>query len=175
VAKVQHNLIGETIMWNAYPDDHFSRVTLKYGDQYTITTPRPMSDEMRDILAKVKIDIPKKETPVNEQASIDAEVKERIAKPKREAEVARRVEAVGKLEVLGTAAVGTAITFTRKLGSINYSYAALKYADDAWAVTGNGSGLGIGPVTWEALLTWMTTGPALVSDVKVATAFDTIL
>jgi hypothetical protein len=108
------------------------------------------------------------------QDQIDDAVRERIEKPRREAEIAKRVALVTALEPLATAEVGTVIAFVKKFDKKDFNYAAVKSADDRWSVTGDGlysNGLTYG---WSDLLTNLTTGPNLAKNVQVATSFSAL-
>ncbi len=120
--------------------------------------------------------------PKTDQQIIDDEVREAIEKPRREAEVAKRVAAVTALAALENAEDGTIIRFRRRFGGKNgrvYNYAALLVTakrdgeNEVWYLTGNYSSDRAG-YTFEQLLSWMTTGENLVEDVQVATSFDSI-
>lgn len=112
---------------------------------------------------------------LSSQEQIDAAVREAIEKPRREAEIAKRVAAVGVLESLKDAKVGTLITFTRQTGKKEpLTYAALKTADDRWFVTGDGYASNGEPRTFDNLLQWLTTGETLAENVQQATKFEAV-
>lgn len=119
-------------------------------------------------------------TPVNstDQAEIDAAVREALAKPKREAEIAKRVAAVEAIGTEDTHEIGTVLKWDRKMqpGSKMkpYVYVAVKIGDDCWYVTGTTT-IKIGAYKWEELLEWMITGSTLVENLQVAASWDTIL
>jgi hypothetical protein len=119
---------------------------------------------------------PKKEIPVpTEQEEIDAAVREAIEKPRREREIARRVEAVTTLdELLAGTEDGTVLRFKRTHGTQVYDYAALKAGDSKWYVTGS-VGVDRHGYTTERLVEWMTTGPTMVHDLVVASGWDSAL
>lgn len=119
-------------------------------------------------------DLKKEQSVLNDQQAIDDQVKEAIAAPRRAAEVARRVEAVHALDVLADAEVGTVLRFRRTYSKKEYTYAAIKVADNSWYVTGN-STVHSGSYVWEGLLEWMTTGENLVHEVQVANGWDALL
>jgi hypothetical protein len=105
---------------------------------------------------------------------IDDAVREAIAKPRREAEIAKRIAAVSALESLKDVAVGTVITFTRKNArgdKKDVTYAALKSADNQWFVTGDGYRSNGDQQSFDSLLAWLTTGDTLAENVQAATKF----
>lgn len=109
------------------------------------------------------------ETPVpakTAQQEIDDAVREAIEKPKREAEIAKRVAAVQALTP-DTYDVGTVIKFKRQYGKTTYTFAALKVEGDKWFVTGSTLVSSAG-WNWTNLVEWMTTGENLVTDVVVS-------
>jgi hypothetical protein len=108
------------------------------------------------------------------QDQIDDAVRERIEKPRREAEIAKRVALVTALESLATAEVGTVIAFVKKLDKKDFNYAAVKSADDRWSVTGDGRYSNGLTYVWSDLLTNLTTGPDLAENVQVATGFSAL-
>jgi len=105
----------------------------------------------------------------DDQHQIDEEVREAIAAPKRAAEVANRKAAVEALGVEDTYEVGTVLTFDRAASkTVTHSHVALKTDAETWLATG-GRLTGNGSQSWNGLLTWMTTGDVLVSNVAIST------
>jgi len=123
-------------------------------------------------LKKEKSPVPAAKT---KQQEIDDAVREAIEKPKREAEIARRVAAVEKIAE-NTHEVGTVLRWKRKLGkgNHNYVYAAIKAGDDKWYVTGSQM-VSTNGWTWEVLVEWMTTGEHLVTDLEVSGEWTSVL
>jgi hypothetical protein len=117
-------------------------------------------------------------TSVQDQREIDAAVREAIAKPRREAEIAARVAAVEKLGVEDKHEVGTVLRFKRASGkhasALEHTFVAVKIDDDSWLVTG-GDQTGSGDQSWDNLLQWMTTGRVMVTNVEFAATWTEIL
>lgn len=103
--------------------------------------------------------------PKSDQRMIDEAVLEAIAKPRREAEIARRVALVTALEALTDVEVGTVLTFDRKSGKDNVLYAALKTKDDMWSVTGDGR------YSTSDLIQHLSTGSFPAENIQVADTF----
>jgi hypothetical protein len=106
-----------------------------------------------------------------DREEIDEIVREAIVGPKRVAEAATRKAAVEALGIEDNREIGAVLTFKRKVGKAEHLHVALKVDEDKWHVAGADK---FGTKNWEELLTWMTTGETIVSDVKLATAFDDI-
>lgn len=123
----------------------------------------------------------KKEKPImgynddtrSSQQKIDDAVREAIEKPRREAEIARRVALVASLEPLATAPVGTVLTFERNYGNETpVLQAAIKAEDDVWNTTYDPyTGSRGERVGFKKLLDMLTTGQYLAENVQVATNF----
>lgn len=115
-----------------------------------------------------------KEKPVvnNKQSQIDEEVKVALEKPRREAEIKRRVEMAETIGVNDKYENGTVLKWTRKIGSKDYYYAAIKANDGKWYVTG---AYVMSGYTWEALVESMITGENTVENLQVASAWDGLL
>ncbi|HEY6019054.1 MAG TPA: hypothetical protein VIY48_03915 [Candidatus Paceibacterota bacterium] len=128
------------------------------------------------IMADHIANLPLKETPEvsDKQSQIDEEVKAALEKPRREAEVQRRVELAAAIGATDKHEVGTVLRWTRKHGDKDYFYVAIKGSNDKWYVSGqvhvNRSGY-----TWDELVEWMITGVTTVENVEVATAWDGLL
>lgn len=124
--------------------------------------------------------LPTKEKPQMETDSdmINAAVREAIAKPRREAEIAKRVAAVEAIGVEDNHEIGTVLRWKRKECKVVSTYVAVKIFEDRWFSTG-GQGInntGYTQVrTWEALTEWMTTGENLVEELEIAASWTTIL
>lgn len=120
---------------------------------------------------------PPEETPVpaakTKQQEIDAAVREALEKPKREAEISKRVAAVEKLAE-DTYEDGTVLKWKRKIGKTEYVYAAIKVGEDKWFVTGSQM-VSSGGWTWAGLVEWMTTGENLIHDLQVSGEWTTVL
>lgn len=120
---------------------------------------------------------PPEETPVpaakTKQQEIDDAVREALEKPKREAEIAKRIAAVEKLTAL-TFEIGTVVKWKRQHGKNDYTYAAIKATEDKWFVTGSNM-VSVEGRTWEKLIEWMTTGENLIHDLQVSGEWTTVL
>lgn len=122
------------------------------------------------------------------QDKIDDAVKEAIEKPRREAEIARRVAAVGAFTAaLEGAESGTVVVLDRKSGRRTDKYVALlapatreserngSEPAQKWHVTGNQGALTSYGWTFAEFLNWATTGEHLVENVRVAGEFNAVL
>jgi hypothetical protein len=108
------------------------------------------------------------------QQKIDDAVREEIEAPRRAAEIAKRVAAVKALEPIVAGAVGTVVTFNKKLDrgdKTSYAYAAIKVSDDAWALTGDGQYTNGNRLNSKDFLSHLVTGPNAAEDVQAATEF----
>lgn len=141
-------------------------------------------DSIRDYESK-RTPSKTKENPVGypktDQQLIDDAVKEAIARPIREAEIANRIGAVHALtDALTNAPAGTVVRFQRKFAGSDktYSYVAFRVAvddnssHDRWYLTGDYCDES--RYSTEGLITWMTTTAPLVTDVQIAVEFDPI-
>lgn len=126
------------------------------------------------IMADHMANLPLKETPEvsNKQSQIDEEVKAALEKPRREAEIKRRVEMAEIIGVSDKHENGTVLRWTRKLGNKDYYCAAIKANDGKWYATG---AYVVSGYTWEALVESMITGENTVENLQVATAWDGLL
>lgn len=116
-------------------------------------------------------------TSAKDQKEINDAVREAIAAPVKEREIAVRTAAVKALLPLAESEVGTVLTFqraiSRKADAHVYTHVAIKSSADEWFATG-GSLTGSYAYTWDSLLHWMLEGEVIVSNVKVAKTFTDV-
>jgi len=105
-------------------------------------------------------------TVLSEQQQIDAEVREAIARPRREREIALRIAAVTAIGIDDNHEAGTVMRFKRKFGTNVYTYAVIKAENGMWYMTGANSSHS--PYTWESLTEWMTTGENLITELQIS-------
>jgi len=115
----------------------------------------------------------KKSMNTAEQQEIDEAVREAIEKPRREAEIAKRVAAIQAIGTDDTHEVGAVMRWKRKYGKTVYAYAAIKTADEKWYVTGSQT-TSAGGYTWDKLVEWMTTGENLITDLEIASGWNPV-
>lgn len=144
--------------------------------------------EIKKILKKYSTKTEEKDqmdTVKDDQAKIDAEVREAIAAPRRAAEVERRkaqllalYEAAGEdSDIKDTFEVGTVLRWKRDDdGKVN-TYVVVKLDKDQWVRSGGNLVNGMGYVatfTWESLVEHLATGKADVQNLQVVGAWNTI-
>jgi hypothetical protein len=85
----------------------------------------------------------------------------------REVETARRAQLIKDLGEGDDYKIGAVLRWTRRYGSKDYSFAALKAGSGRWFVTGS-TMISTDGWIWEALVEWMTTGNIAVENVMVS-------
>lgn len=147
---------------------------------------RPQMGDVLSQLLKAKAKKEKPEMGYNDydnrdrrssQEKIDDAVREAIEAPRRAAEIERRVAAVTALEPVLALPVGSVFTFNKKYDGAKdeTTFAAIKTADNVWAVTGDGRYSNGQRYSVSDLMHFLTTGTDLATAVKTASKFDTVL
>lgn len=140
-----------------------------------------------EYLLKIKIVKEKDQmsTVQNDQVQIDAEVRELLAKPRRDAEVARRkVQAEALFSAAGegsdvedTFEVGTVLRWKRDDDGVVNTYIAIKMAQNWWNRSGgvkiNGTSYAIAYV-WESLVEHLVSGKTTATDLQVVKEWSNI-
>lgn len=109
-----------------------------------------------------------------EQQMIDEAVQEAVSKPRREAEVAKRLEAIEKIGAVDYHNEGATLRWKRKVGEETHTFVAVKTGPNQWLVAGTKLVKSEG-WTWESLVKWMIQGENIVFDLMVANSWQIVL